>query len=119
MSPSFPPASQSFFADLPDPPASPVVVSVPHAGTSVEGFAEVFTPGLDVRCDADLFVDELYQPAAPKAFLRARLSRFVCDLNRHPDDVSARAVPSHPAPQNIDGRGFLWEVTTTGARAMA
>jgi N-formylglutamate deformylase len=119
MSRSFPPASQSFFADLPDPPVSPVVVSVPHAGTSVEGFAEVFTPGLDVRCDADLFVDELYQPAAPKAFLRARLSRFVCDLNRHPDDVSARAVPSHPAPQNIDGRGFLWEVTTTGARAMA
>jgi N-formylglutamate deformylase len=112
-------AVDPFFAQLPDPPASPVVVSVPHAGISVAGFTEVFTPGLDVRCDADLFVDELYQPAAPKAFLRANLSRFVCDLNRHPDDVSARAVPSHPAPQNIDGRGFLWEVTTTGTRALS
>jgi N-formylglutamate deformylase len=111
--------SSGFLSDLPEPPRSPVVVSVPHAGTSIEGFAEVFTPSLDVRCDADLFVDELYQPAAPPAFIRARLSRFVCDLNRHPDDVSARAVPSHPAPQNIDGRGFLWEVTTTGARALA
>jgi N-formylglutamate deformylase len=118
MRPDLSSAPHAFFADLPDPPRSPVVVSVPHAGISVEGFAEVFTPGLDVRCDADLFVDELYQPAAPKAFLRANLSRFVCDLNRHPDDVSARAVPSHPAPQNIDGRGFLWEVTTTGARAL-
>ncbi len=109
----------AYAAMLPDPPTSPVVVSVPHAGVSIEGFAEVFAPGLDVRCDADLFVDELYQPAAPKAFLRAKLSRFVCDLNRHPDDVSARGVPSHPAPQNIDGRGFLWEVTTTGRRALS
>src|SRR5687767_14765189 len=93
------PPESAFFAELPDPPGSPVVVSVPHAGTSTEGFGDVLTPGLDVRCDADLFVDELYQPAAPKAFVRAKLSRFVCDLNRHPDDVSARGVPSHPAPQ--------------------
>jgi N-formylglutamate deformylase len=111
-------ADLAFSAQLPDPPPSPVVVSVPHAGTSIERFAEVFAPDLDVRCDADLFVDELYQPASPKVFVRAKLSRFVCDLNRHPDDVSARAVPSHPAPQNIDGRGFLWEVTTTGTRAL-
>lgn len=117
--PASPLDGSAFFAHLPDPPTSPVVVSVPHAGISIEGFAEALTPGLDVRCDADLFVDELYQPAAAKAFVRARLSRFVCDLNRHPDDVSARAVPTHPAPQNIDGRGFLWEVTTTGARALA
>jgi N-formylglutamate amidohydrolase len=27
-------------------------------------------------------------------------------------------VPSHPAPGNLDGRGFLWEVTTTGTRAL-
>ncbi len=109
----------AFTADLPDPPPTPLVVSVPHAGISTEGFADPLTPGLDVRFDADLFVDQLYQPAAPSVFVRARLSRFVCDLNRHPDDVSARAVPAHPAPQNIDGRGFLWEVTTAGTRALA
>jgi N-formylglutamate deformylase len=110
---------QSFLATLPDPPDSPLVVSVPHAGVGTDGFAAPLAPGLDVRCDADLFVDELYAAAAPRAFVRARLSRFVCDLNRHPDDVSARAVPSHPAPRNVDGRGFLWEVTTTGAPALA
>jgi N-formylglutamate deformylase len=110
---------QSFHATLPDPPESPLVVSVPHAGLGTEGFAVALAPTLDVRCDADMFVDELYAAAAPRAFLRARLSRFVCDLNRHPDDVSARAVPSHAAPRNVDGRGFLWEVTTTGAPALA
>jgi N-formylglutamate amidohydrolase len=111
--------ADSFTAVLPDPPTTPVVVSVPHAGISTEGFAAALSPSLDVRCDADLFVDELYALAQPTAFLHAKLSRFVCDLNRHPDDVSARAVPAHPAPRNADGRGFLWEVTTTGAAALA
>lgn len=49
----------------------------------------------------------------------ALLSRFVCDMNRHPDDVSRAAVPDHPAPQNADGRGFVWAVTTTGTPALA
>ena len=118
-----PPASRSpqdsFSALLPQPPNSPLVISVPHAGISTEGFAAALAPALDVRCDADLFVDELYALADPSVFVRAKLSRFVCDLNRHPDDVSARAVPAHPAPRNADGRGFLWEVTTTGTRALA
>jgi N-formylglutamate amidohydrolase len=110
---------ESFTALLPDPPTTPLVISVPHAGISTDGFAASLAPTLDVRCDADLFVDELYAATDPTAFIRARLSRFVCDLNRHPDDVSARAVPAHPAPRNADGRGFLWEVTTTGAGALA
>jgi N-formylglutamate deformylase len=108
-----------FFAQLPDPPTFPVVVSVPHAGVDTTGFQQSLASNLDVRCDADLFVDELYLAAAPATLVRARLSRFVCDLNRHPDDVSVRAVPGHPSPRNVDGRGFLWEVTTTGARALA
>jgi N-formylglutamate deformylase len=113
------PPEESFTAALPDPPSTPLVVSVPHAGISTAGFADALAPSLDVRCDADLFVDELYALADPTAFLRAKLSRFVCDLNRHPDDVSARAVPEHPAPRNADGRGFLWEVTTTGSKALS
>jgi N-formylglutamate deformylase len=110
---------EPFDATLPDVPATPVVVSVPHAGTEVGGFATALVPGLDVRCDADLFVDELYQGAPRGAFIRAKASRFVCDLNRDPDDVSPRAVPAHPAPRNADGRGFVWEITTTGAPALA
>ena len=49
-----------FFAELPDPPPHPVVVSVPHAGIDTAGFQAALAASLDVRCDADLFVDELY-----------------------------------------------------------
>jgi N-formylglutamate deformylase len=108
-----------FEATLPDPPETPVVVSVPHAGNEVGGFASALVPALDVRSDADLFVDELYAGSPRGAFIRARVSRFVCDLNRDADDVSPRAVPAHPGPRNADGRGFVWEVTTTGAPALA
>lgn len=108
-----------FDATLPEEPVTPVVVSVPHAGNEVGEFAPALVAALDVRCDADLFVDELYAGAPRGAFIRARVSRFVCDLNRDPDDVSPRAVPAHPAPRNADGRGFVWEITTTGAPALA
>jgi N-formylglutamate amidohydrolase len=111
--------ADAFHAALPADPVTPVVVSVPHAGVEVGPFASALARTLDVRCDADLFVDELYDGAPRGAFVRARASRFVCDLNRDPDDVSARAVPDHPAPRNADGRGFIWEVTTTGAPALA
>ena len=109
----------SFNAYLPENPTTPVIVSVPHAGTSTRGFEDNLAPGLDVRGDADLWVDELYEGSPSGAFLTAKLSRFVCDLNRHPDDVSAHAVPEHPAPRNSHGRGFIWEITTEGTSAMA
>jgi N-formylglutamate amidohydrolase len=103
-------------------PTTPVVLSVPHAGVGTGGFEGALSPALDVRCDADLHVDRLYRvegSAAPETFLAARLSRFVCDLNRHPDDVSPEAVPEHQAPRNTDGRGFIWAVTTAGVPALA
>ncbi len=103
-------AGDAFWADLPADPATPVVVSVPHAGTATNGFESSLADSLDVRCDADLYVDELYDGSPRGAFVRARLSRFVCDLNRSPDDVP---------PRNTDGRGFIWMVTTTGAPALA
>jgi N-formylglutamate amidohydrolase len=114
----------TFIARLPPVPASPVVVSVPHAGISTSGFEAALSPELDVRCDADLFVDRLYRIGdgdsnAPDAYIAASLSRFVCDLNRDPDDVSHGAVPEHRAPRNLDGRGFVWAVTTAGFPALA
>jgi N-formylglutamate amidohydrolase len=111
----------AFYALLPDPAPGPIVVSVPHASVEVQGMAAPLSPELDVRCDADLYVDRLYrigEPAGPPACMAARLSRFICDLNRDPDDVSAAAVPAHPAPRNTDGRGFVWAVTTSGAAAL-
>jgi N-formylglutamate deformylase len=114
-------ADETFFSLLPAIAPSPVVVSVPHAGIAVHGFDAPLSPDLDVRCDADLYVDRLYRVGegdGPAACLSARLSRFVCDLNRDPDDVSSSVAPSHPAPRNTDGRGFIWAITTSGSPAL-
>jgi len=112
----------AYTSRTPPEPSSPLVVSVPHAGIGTGGFDETLMPELDVRSDADLFVDRLYrigEASGPEVYVAARTSRFVCDLNRDPDDVSAGAVPEHPAPRNRDGRGFIWAITTTGAPAIA
>jgi N-formylglutamate amidohydrolase len=136
----FPAPASTFHSHVPAEVTTPLVLSVPHAGIEIAGFEDAIDPEMDVRCDADLMVDRLYgvserapgdpapsttstlptahrlSPAIP--FVVARYSRFVCDMNRHPDDVSPRAVPEHPAPANADGRGFIWTVTTTGTRAL-
>jgi N-formylglutamate deformylase len=112
----------AFMARSAAAPTTPVVVSVPHAGVRTAGYEETLTPELDVRGDADLFVDRLYrigEPDGPETYVAAQLSRFVCDLNRDPDDVAPGAVPEHRAPRNVDGRGFIWAVTTTGAPALS
>jgi N-formylglutamate deformylase len=110
------------------PPNTPLVLSVPHAGVGTAGFDAAMAPGLDVRNDGDLFVDRLYgvapdHPASTGPWegphVVAGLSRFVCDMNRDPDDVSPQAVPEHPAPRNADGRGFIWAVTTEGKPTMS
>jgi N-formylglutamate amidohydrolase len=103
------------------------VLSVPHAGVSTSGFEAAMAPTLDVRNDADLYVDRLYEvedaQCAPGSWsgpvVVAELSRFVCDMNRDPNDVSPRAVPEHPSPQNSDGRGFIWAVTTEGKSTLS
>ena len=109
-------------------PETPVVLSVPHAGVSTSGFEAAMAPTLEVRNDADLYVDRLYEvedvaQGDPGSWngpvVVAQLSRFVCDMNRDPNDVSARAVPAHPAPQNSDGRGFIWAVTTEGKSTLS
>ncbi|MBC8131847.1 MAG: N-formylglutamate amidohydrolase, partial [Deltaproteobacteria bacterium] len=136
--PEFRDPETSFRRSLQIPPRTAVVLSVPHAGTSVDGFNGSLAASLDVRSDADLLVDGLYGVGEPDAaasnerpgdllgdvdvpdvsYVVALLSRFVCDMNRDSDDVSRAAVPDHPAPRNADGRGFVWAITTTGTPAL-
>jgi len=122
------PASFQVHVRVCAPPASPLVLSIPHAGIGTAGFDAAMVAGLDVRNDGDLFVDRLYgvapdDPASAGVwagpYVVAGLSRFVCDMNRDPDDVSPQAVPEHPAPRNADGRGFIWAVTTEGKPTMS
>lgn len=96
---------------------TPVVVEVPHAGLHVDPETLAFTtrgPARAIARDADLFMDRLARPVvrAGATLLVARWSRWVCDLNRGPDDFDGGAVAGGgPAPRP---RGVVWRVSTDG-----
>ena len=61
--------------------------------------------------------DILNEDGAPRygaGLLSARVSRYVVDLNRAPDDVDLETVRDHPAPRRAQPRGVVWRVTTEG-----
>lgn len=98
--------------------ASPVIVSVPHAGLHVPAEVEDeldYDDRLLVE-NADHAVHELFEdvPAAGATLLFARVSRIVIDLNRAPDDVDALSVPEHPSPLADARRGVVWRTATSG-----
>jgi len=68
---------------------SPLLISVPHAGTAVPSpiFARFSAPASGLP-DTDWFVDRLYgwAPGLGAGLIVAPLSRYVVDLNRPPDD---------------------------------
>ena len=70
---------------------TPLVISVPHAGTALPPeLAARFTP-LALRLpDTDWHVDKLYDfaPALGVTMIVARHSRYLIDLNRPPDDAA-------------------------------
>lgn len=73
------------------PGATPLLISVPHAGTHIPGeLARRMTDEALRTPDTDWHVDRLYDfaPAMGAAMLVATHSRFVIDLNRPPEDVS-------------------------------
>jgi len=68
--------------------SSPLIVSVPHAGTSVAGeIAARFSDAARALPDTDWHVEKLYAFAVSldATMLVARHSRYVIDLNRPPD----------------------------------
>ena len=98
---------------------SPLVVSVPHAGTLVpEADARLLAlSGNALLRDADLFVDRLTSgvPALGVPVLVARVSRYVLDVNRAPDDVDRDVCPALDRSARVSARGLVWRLTTDGA----
>jgi N-formylglutamate deformylase len=103
-------------------PSSPLVVSVPHAGTEVP---DVDAPllratGAALLRDADAFVDRLVAkaPSLGAPLVVARVSRYVLDLNRAPDDVDHEVCPEVERPARASARGLVWRTSTDGVALM-
>lgn len=113
--------SSTFRVLLPDDraPRGPLVVSVPHAGTTVpDDDRATLALGDDALLkDADLFVDRLVAkaPALGAPLVVADVSRYVLDVNRGPDDVDADVCPELSSPAKPSSRGLIWRLTTDGA----
>lgn len=97
-----------------------VVVEVPHAGlwADAEALGTLAAPAHALARDADLYVDELYAgaPLEGASLIVARVSRYVCDLNRAESDVDALAVEG-AAQANLP-HGLVWRTTTENAPAL-
>jgi N-formylglutamate amidohydrolase len=102
----------------PETTATPVLVEVPHSGLQVppEVEPEIETTPLAVLRDSDIYVDQLYEraPDHGATLLVSRVSRYVVDLNRGPDEVDSAAVPRHPKGRHIPARGVVWRARTDG-----
>lgn len=111
----------SFVLTEPRAPEVPVIVEVPHAGLEVdaEALATLVAPALAIGRDADLYVDELYAdaPDCGATLLAARMSRYVCDLNRSEHDVDRDTVLG--ATGRASPHGLIWRSTTDNRAAIA
>lgn len=80
--------------------SSPLMVSMPHLGTEIPAdLRERYLPrALGVE-DADWHLDRLYDwlPGLGASVIQPRLSRYVIDLNRPPDDA-----PMYPGASNTE-----------------
>lgn len=96
----------------------PLVVSVPHAGTlvPVDDVPLLALEGQALLRDADLFVDRLCAgvPDLGVPVIRARVSRYVLDVNRAPDDVDRDVCADLERPHRVSARGLVWRLTTEG-----
>jgi N-formylglutamate amidohydrolase len=111
----------TFVLTQPRAPEVPVIVEVPHAGLDVdaETLSTLVAPAVAIGRDADLYVDELYTdaPDAGATLLTARMSRYVCDLNRSEHDVDRDTVLG--ATGRSSPHGLIWRSTTDNRAAIA
>lgn len=111
----------TFVLTEPRAPEVPLIVEVPHAGLEVdaETLSTLVAPAQAIGRDADLYVDELYAdaPELGATLLSARMSRYVCDLNRSEHDIDRDTVlgaTGRPSPH-----GLIWRATTDNRAAIA
>lgn len=99
-------------------PDARLLFEVPHAGMQVpmQLRDRLDVTEDEVRRDSDIYVDELCAGVTGHGadLLRARVSRYVVDLNRAPDDVDRATVADHPSPRAGRSRGVVWRTTTRG-----
>jgi N-formylglutamate deformylase len=99
--------------------ATPLLVSVPHAGTLVpaEDAPLLALEGKALLRDADLFCDRLVAGIARLGVtcVVQNISRYVLDVNRAPDDVDKDVCPDIERPAKPSARGLVWRQTTDGA----
>lgn len=109
-----------FCVEEPATTETPVVVEVPHAGlqATAEELNTLTAPAGALARDADLYVDELYAeaPRFGATLIYSKVSRYICDLNRAPQDIDALAVVGGRAP--AAPHGLVWRSTTEGAAAL-
>jgi N-formylglutamate deformylase len=108
--------SEAFQLVEPTDGDSPVVVEVPHAGLwlDAEAASWINAPARCIARDADLYVDELFAgaPSRGATLVAARVSRYVVDLNRGPDDYDGLAVEGGPVRERP--RGVIWRLSSDG-----
>lgn len=98
-----------------------MIVEVPHAGLQMDPESLSYCSAIarSIGRDADLLVDQLFDssPRWGATFLVAEFSRYVCDLNRAPDDYDQQTSTSgrpEPSPH-----GVIWRKSTEGRAALA
>ena len=113
-------SNDTFTVTSPSAAEIPVIVEVPHAGLALDpqSLALCSAPAKSIGKDADLYVDELFSaaPGLGAHLITARLSRYVCDLNREPHDIDAYTSTEGGATSSP--HGVVWRKTTDGRPAL-
>jgi N-formylglutamate amidohydrolase len=100
----------------------PVLVEVPHAGTTLtdEARASLIVDTETVHRDADTWVDRVWHdaPSRGATLLVATLSRYVVDLNREAHDIDEWSVRDVASSSHESPRGVIWRQSGDGRPAL-
>lgn len=98
-------------------------ISIPHSGERVPAEA-TWLHGLPepiLMCDADRYVDRLYQPVVDSlklGLVTTQWHRYAVDLNRLAEDVDADSVEGSANASGKFTSGLHWVKTTRGQKIM-